>query len=89
MQPALDPSGELVFCSDFVFAPAGRDGSVSVEFRLTDLDGNPINSFTGELPVRRGWATTVTFGIPDLGGGNKTGGIGISPGFDDEIEIII
>lgn len=89
MQPALDPSGELVFCSDFVFAPAGRDGSVSVEFRLTDLSGNPVCSFTGDLPVRRAWSTTVTFDIPDLGGNNKTGGIGISPGFDDEIEIII
>ncbi len=89
MRPALDPSGELVFCSDFVFAPAGEDGTVSVEFQLKCLDGKPINSFTGELPVRRGWSTTVTFGFPDLGVGINPGGIGISPGFDDEIEITI
>ena len=89
MAPSLDMSGELLFCSDFVFAPAGVDGTVGVEFALTDLEGNPISSFTGELPIRRGWTTTVTFDLPDLGGGNKTGGIGISPGFDDEIEIII
>lgn len=87
MRPELDASGELVFCSDFVFAPAGQDGTVDVEFRLTDLEGNPISSFSGEVPVRRGWTTTVTFAIPDLGGGNKTSGIGINPGFDDEIEI--
>ena len=89
MKPMLDTSGELVFCSDFVFAPAGADGTVGVEFSVTDLEGNPITSFSGEVPVRRGWSTAVSFKIPDLGGGNKTGGIGISPGFDDEIEIPI
>ena len=89
MKPVLDMSGELLFVSDFVFAPAGTDGTVSVDFALTDLEGNPISSFTGDLPVRRGWTTTVSFALPDLGGNNKTGGIGISPGFDDEIEILI
>ena len=89
MRPVLDPSGELVFCTDFLFAPAGQGGTVGVDFHLTDLQGNPVNSFTGEVPVRQGWSTAVTFDLPDLGGGNKTGGIGISPGFDDEIEITL
>ena len=89
MKPVLDASGELIFCSDFVFAPAGADGTVGVEFSVTDLEGNPITSFSGELPIRRGWSTAVSFKIPDLGGGNKTGGIGISPGFDEEIEVLI
>ena len=89
MKPVLDASGELIFCSDFVFAPAGADRTVGVEFSVTDLEGNPITSFSGELPIRRGWSTAVSFKIPDLGGGNKTGGIGLSPGFDEEIEVLI
>ncbi len=87
--PAWDMSGELLFCSDYVFAPAGKDGSVSVEFSVVSTDGKPICSFSGDVPVRRGWTTSVTFEIPDLGGDNKTGGIGISPGFDEEIEVNI
>jgi hypothetical protein len=84
--PRYDSSGELVFLSDFIFLM--DDATVSVEFTLTDLSGKEIIVWSGELPLRNSHATTLSFDMP-YGGDDKPGGIGISPGFDDEIEVPI
>lgn len=84
--PRYDTSGELVFLSDYIFLM--DDASVSVEFTLTDLSGKEIIVWSGELPLRNSHATTLSFDTP-YGGDDKPGGIGISPGFDDEIEVPI
>ena len=84
--PRYDTSGELVFLSDYVFLM--DDASVSVEFVLTDLSGREIIVWSGALPLRGAHATTLSFDTP-YGGDDQPGGIGISPGFDDEIEVPI
>lgn len=86
--PVMDTSGELVFLSDFFFCP-DEETSVGVDFQVIDKDGKVLASYAGSLPVRRGHHTTVSFVPPGGGGGDTPGGIGISPGFDDEIEIPI
>lgn len=86
--PVMDTSGELVFLSDFFFCP-DEETSVGVDFRVIDLNGKVLASYSGSLPVRRGHHTTVSFVPPGGGGDDTPGGIGISPGFDDEIEIPI
>ena len=85
--PRYDASGELVFLSDFLFFP-DESATVSIEFTLTDLSGKQIIYFAGEVPLRGSHSTTVSFDTP-YGGDDKPGGIGISPGFDDEIEVPI
>ena len=83
--PRYDTSGELVFVSDFLFSTdAGT--TIPVAFTLTDQSGNQVIVYSGDIPLRRGHATTVSFDLP-YGGDVKPGGIGIDPGFDDEIEI--
>lgn len=85
--PRYDISGELVFISDFIFFPDAA-GSIPVEFTLTDLSGKELIVYSGNIPLRGSHKTTVAFDMP-YGGADKPGGIGISPGFDDEIEITI
>ena len=84
--PRYDTSGELVFLSDYIFLL--DDASVTVEFTVTDLSGKEIIVYSGSLPLRNSHATTLSFDTP-YGGDDKPGGIGISPGFDDEIEVPI
>lgn len=84
--PRYDSSGELVFVSDYIFLTG--DAAVSVAFTLTDLSGKEIIAWSGEVPLRGSETTVVSFETP-YGGDDKPGGIGISPGFDDEIEIPI
>lgn len=83
--PHYDTSGELVFVSDFIFFPDAVD-TIPVEFTLTDLSGKELIVYSGSIPLRGSHTTTVSFETP-YGGDEKPGGIGISPGFDDEIEI--
>ena len=85
--PHYDTSGELVFVSDFIFFPDAVD-TIPVEFTLTDLSGKELIVYSGSIPLRGSHTTTVSFETP-YGGDEKPGGIGISPGFDDEIEITI
>lgn len=85
--PRFDASGELVFLSDFVFFP-DESAKVTIDFTLSDLVGKQIIVFSGEVPLRSSHSTTVSFDTP-YGGDEKPGGIGISPGFDDEIEVPI
>lgn len=88
--PQMNTDGELEFCTDYVFA-ADEEGKVSVSFSVTNAKGTVLCTYTGDLPVRRGYTTTVTFTGSGGGGGSsdKSGGIGISPGFDSEIEVPI
>lgn len=85
--PRYEPSGELVFISDFLFLPDAAD-SIPVEFTLTDASGRELIVSAGEVPLRGGHKTTVAF--DKLRPGDySSGGIGIQPGFDDEIEITL
>ena len=84
--PRYDSSGELVFLSDFIFLKG--DATVTVDFTLTDLSGKEVIVYSGALPLRNSHATTLSFETP-YGGDDKPGGIGISPGFDEEIEVPI
>ena len=86
--PRMATSGELVFISDFLFS-TDEGTTVSVEFTLTDATGKQLAAFAGDVPLRRAHATTVTFTSISSIQGEKAGGIGISPGFDDEIEVPI
>lgn len=86
--PEMNTDGELVFLSDFVLAP-GEEGTVAVDFSLKDASGKELYSYAGDLPVKAAHVTTVTFSASGGGGGGTPGGIGIDPGFDDEIEVPI
>ena len=85
--PRFDASGELVFLSDFLFF-TDESAAVTVDFTLADQSGKDLIVFSGEIPLRSSHSTTVSFDTP-YGGDEKPGGIGISPGFDDEIEVPI
>lgn len=85
--PWIDPSsGALVFCSDFLLVNEVQT-SVSVDFSLKDAAGSVLFSHQGEVPLLRAHRTDVVFGSG--GGGSSSGGIGIDPGFETEIEIQI
>lgn len=87
--PQMNTEGELEFCTDHLFSTA-EGTTVNVDFRVTGPENKVICSYTGEVPIRRAHETCVTFGAGGGGGGGGTpGGIGISPGFDSEIEIPI
>ena len=87
--PEMGVGGELMFATDFIFCP-DEESSVDVDFRVLASTGEVLASYAGSLPVRRGHHTTVSFVPPGGGGGTDTpGGIGISPGFDEEIEVPI
>lgn len=86
--PEMDTDGQLVFATDFLFCP-DEESSVEVDFRIYSATGEVLASYTGALPVRRGHHTTVSFVPPGGGGTDTPGGIGISPGFDEEIEVPI
>lgn len=87
--PQMNTEGELEFCTDHLFSTA-EGTTVNVDFRVTGPENKVICSYTGEVPIRRAHETCVTFGAGGGGGGGGTpGGIGISPGFESEIEIPI
>ena len=86
MTPELDTSGALIFASDFVFA-TDEESNVGVDFSVTDKSGAVVVSYKGNVPVRRDRRTTLSY-AEDLYI-DKDGDIGISPGFDEEIEIPI
>ena len=86
-KPRLDTSGELVFVSDYLFL-ADDNAAITVDFTLSDTSGKDLIDYSGEVPLRDNHSTTVSFDTP-YGGDEKPGGIGISPGFDDEIEVPI
>lgn len=85
--PQMNAEGELEFITDHVFSTEAG-ASLSVDFRVTDAEGKVLCSYTGDVPVQRGKETRVTF-TGSGGGGGTSGGIGINPGFDSEIEIPI
>lgn len=85
--PEMNEAGELVFTTDFIFCP-DEESVVNVDFRVQSITGEVLASYAGSLPILRGHHTTVSF-IPPDGRTDTPGGIGISPGFDDEIEITI
>lgn len=89
---SLDFDGNLVFCTDHVLA-GDVESNVGVDFTVRDASGNALYRYTGDVPVLRGRVTTVTFkssgGTDPDDPTDKTGGIGIDPGFDGEIEIEI
>lgn len=85
--PRYDTSGEMVFLSDFILM-ADTLMEIPVEFTLADRTGRQLIVYSGNIPIRLGRTTTISFDMP-YGGDDKPGGIGIDPGFDDEIEIII
>ncbi len=86
--PRMATSGELVFISDFLFS-TDEGTTAAVEFTLTDATGKQLAAYAGEVPLRRAHATSVNFTSISSNLGEKSGGIGISPGFDDEIEVPI
>ena len=89
--PAMNTDGELEFITDHLFTPE-EGTTVAVDFRVTDAKDKVLCSYTGEVPVQRGKETRVTFtgsGGGGGGGGGTSGGIGINPGFDSEIEVPI
>jgi len=89
--PEMDTSGTLVFASDFVFA-TDEESTVGVDFRVTDASGKVLLSYVGNVPVRRDRRTTLSYTPqtpPDNPDVDKDGDIGISPGFDEEIEVPI
>ncbi len=86
--PYMDTTGDLVFVSDFLFS-TDEGTTESVDFTLKDAAGNLIAAFTGEVPLRRAHATTVTFLYDSSSHVVNPGGINISPEFDEEIEVPI
>ena len=72
--------------SDYVFVN-GNESAVMVNLVISDNEGNLINRVAGiEVPIARGKLTTVKdeFLTKDY-----APGIGIDPGFDGEIDIVI
>lgn len=87
--PEMNTDGELEFITDHLFTPA-EGTMVNVDFRITGPKDQVLCSYVGAVPVQRGKETRITFtGSGGGGGGGTSGGIGINPGFDSEIEVPI
>lgn len=87
--PEMNTDGELEFITDHLFTPA-EGTTVNVDFRITGPKDQVLCSYVGAVPVQRGKETRITFtGSGGGGGGGTSGGIGINPGFDSEIEVPI
>ncbi len=90
--PEMNTDGELEFITDFLFTPP--EGMVlDVDLKVTDNREHVLASFVGEVPILHGHETLATGddggGGGGGGGGGQSGGIGINPGFDSEIEVPI
>ena len=84
MTPLSDKEGRLG--SDYIFVN-GSESAVSVNLTIRDDQGNVLNEVQGiNVPIVRGKLTTIRdeFLTKDY-----TPGIGIDPGFDGEINIVI
>lgn len=69
----LDPGGRT---SLLVTASSNRIGTHNVEFRLTDLDGNPIGSST-EVPIRSAQVSNLIWFVIAGGGVLLLGAVGV------------
>ena len=78
--------GEARLGSDYIFVN-GNESAVTVNLIISDDEGNLINRIDGiEVPIARGKLTTIK---DEFLTGDYAPGIGIDPGFDGEINIVI
>lgn len=84
MQPLDEHEAHLA--ADYVFVN-GQESAVFVNLILRDSEGNILNTAEGiEVPIERGKHTIIR---DDFLTRSYTPGIGIDPGFDGEITIVI
>ena len=84
MTPLSDKEARLG--SDYIFVN-GNESAVTVNLIISDDEGNLINMIDGiEVPIARGKLTTIK---DEFLTGDYAPGIGIDPGFDGEINIVI
>lgn len=79
-------SQEARFGSDYIFVN-GNESAVNVNLTISDAQGNVINEVQGiQVPIVRGKLTSVR---DEFLTRSFTPGIGIDPGFDGEINVVI
>ena len=84
MTPLTDKEAHLA--SDYIFVN-GSESAVKVDLTIRDSEGNLLNRIEGiDVPIVRGKLTTVR---DEFLTRDYAPGIGIDPGFDGEIDIVI
>ena len=84
MRPLSDKEAHLA--SDYIFVN-GSESAVKVDLTIRDSEGNLLNRIEGiDVPIVRGKLTTVR---DEFLTRDYAPGIGIDPGFDGEIDIVI